>query len=1018
MNSDPLETQRDVGTAVVSELSAAGFRDAEEVGRGGFGIVFRCNQAALDRMVAVKVLTTQLDEDRDRFLREQRAMGVLTGHPNIVGVLQVGETSSGYPYLVMQYHRHGSLDIRIREHGALAHDEVLQLGVKLAGALETAHRAGILHRDIKPANILYTDFGEPALSDFGIAHVTGGFKTATGVFTGSPAFTAPEILSGGAPSPASDIYGLGATLFAALTGHAAFERRSGEQVVAQFLRIASESAPDLRENGVPDDVAALVEMAMARDPRDRPSVVELCTEIQRVQRRHGLPVDEMALRSEPQAEQPARQGAKSGRTGRTLGNMPLELTSFVGRRSELSEAQKALSAGRLVTLTGIGGVGKTRMALRIASEVRTDFPDGVWLVELGELRDGSLLIDVVTATLGVRDRSARSPAEVLIEFLATRQLLLVLDNCEQVVDEAAKLAETLLRSCPEIRILSTSREALGIGGETVLPLAPLPCPGADSEPTPPLGPGNDAVALFAERAATAVPGFALTTANTPTIAQICSRLDGLPLAIELAAARLRAMSPEQVLDRLSDRFALLTRGSRHAPTRQQTLSWSIGWSYDLCTPEEKRLWERLSVFSGSFELQAAESICGDNLSSDDFLDVVSSLVDKSILLRTEEHGVVRLRLLDTLRDYGRERLDRTDEYAQLRRRHCDWYRQLAHDAEAGWFSASQVQWLDRVQHELSNLREALEFSISEGGQAALDFVADLHQFWFLRGPFSEARRWLDRALAAAPKAPTTARARALYAACMIAATQGDIAAATALAAEGRELVLRTADPVARAAVAVCDGFAAIASGQLDHACACLQDAIDEHINPTMRAGALIVLGWAQELRGDSGAAVTCYEAALALSESHGESMYRSLALLSMGVAKWRSGEGQDAIRLLRQSLELVRVVNDRRTAAYCLETLAWIAAETGGARVAAVMLGAAAGLSRAVGSASVPFAHLYIHHDEGVRLTQIALGTREFDLAHQEGGALSFDEAIRLGLEAELDDGPEPRPSDADSGSI
>ena len=1002
MDSDPLKTQRDVGSAVVSELSAAGFDDAEEIGRGGFGIVFRCRQAALGREVAVKVLTAELDQNRERFVRERRAMGVLTGHPNIVGVLHVGETESRYPYLVMQYHRPGSLDARIHKLGALPPDEVLRLGVKLAGALETAHRAGILHRDIKPANILFTDFGEPALSDFGIAHITGGFKTTTGVFTGSPAFTAPEILSGDPPSQASDVYGLGATLFAALTGHAAFERRSGEQVIAQFLRIASESTPDLRERGVPDDVAAIVDMAMARDPHDRPSVVELCAEIQRVQALHGFLVDEMALRSEPQTDRPARQATRAGGTGRTLGNIPLELTSFVGRRSELSEVKKALSAARLVTLTGIGGVGKTRLALRIADEVRTDFRDGVWFVELGELRDESMLVDVVTATLGVRDQSARPSLEVLVEFLSSRQLLLVLDNCEQLVDAAANLAETLLRSCREIRILATSREAIGIVGETVEPLSPLPCPETYSEPTP-LSSANDAVALFAERAAAAVPGFALTTANTATIAQICSRLDGLPLAIELAAARLRAMSPEQILDRLSDRFTLLTRGSRRAPTRQQTLAWSIGWSYDLCTPGEQQLWGRLSVFSGSFEIQAAEAICGFDMAAEDLLDLVSSLVDKSILLRTGHNGVVRLRLLDTVREYGRERLEQTEAYPQLRRRHFDWYRQLARDAEAGWFSARQVQWLDRVQSELPNLREALDFSIFEGGQDALDFAADLYQFWFLRGPFNEARRWLDRALAAAPNDPTTARARAIYATCMIASTQGDIPAATALVAQGRALVQRTADPIARAAVAIGDGFTALATGQVDHACACLQDAVDERISPTMRGGALVVLGWAQELRGESVTAMASYEAALALSESHGESMYRMLALLSMGAAKWRHGEADHAIRLLRQSLELARAVNDRRTAAYCLETLAWVACDADSPRIAAAMLGAAAGLANAVGSTNVPFAHLSVHHDECESRARLAVGTDEFDVAHQEGSSLNFTDAIQLGLEAELE---------------
>src|SRR5215211_7973638 len=339
MDSDPFRTQRDVGSAVVTELSAAGFADAEEIGRGGFGIVFRCTQVALDRIVAVKVLTAELDEDRERFLREQRAMGRLTGHPNIVGVLQVGETPSGYPYLVMQYHHQGSLEARIRRLGLLPLEEVLRTGVKMAGALETAHRLGILHRDIKPANILLTDFGEPALSDFGIAHITGGFMTATGTFTGSPAFTAPEILSGDPPSQASDVYGLGATLFAALTGHAAYERRSGEQVVAQFLRIATEPVPDLRDSGIPDDVSAVIEKAMSRDPNDRPSAAPFGEELQRLQSTHGLPVHEMALRTGQRLDRPTSRG----RGRRSPGDLPLELTSFVGRRAQLSEVKELLS---------------------------------------------------------------------------------------------------------------------------------------------------------------------------------------------------------------------------------------------------------------------------------------------------------------------------------------------------------------------------------------------------------------------------------------------------------------------------------------------------------------------------------------------------------------------------------------------------------------------------------------------------------------------------------------------------
>ncbi|ETT28811.1 hypothetical protein RAJCM14343_1729 [Rhodococcus aetherivorans] len=412
---DRFDTQR-YPPAPAAELADAGFDEVREIGRGGFGVVYRCTQADLDRTVAVKVLTVDLDEEnRARFLREQRAMGRLTGHPNIVPILQVGTTASGRPYLVMPYHPQGSLDARIHRHGPLPLDQALRLGVKMAGALETAHRLGIVHRDVKPANILLTEYGEPQLADFGIAHIAGGFETATGAVTGSPAYTAPEVLGGDPPSAAADIYGLGATVFSALTGHAAFERRSGEQVVAQFLRITTQPVPDLREHGIPDDVADTIARAMARRPGRRPATAAaLGTQLQQLQRAHDLPVDEMALRAEPDAEAEVDSEAgdpgpgPSGRrrttapaTPGTTGSLPLELTSFVGRRHELTEAKNLLTGSRLVTLTGIGGVGKTRLAVRVAAAVQRDYADGVRLVELGELHDRASLLDAVAAAVGL-----------------------------------------------------------------------------------------------------------------------------------------------------------------------------------------------------------------------------------------------------------------------------------------------------------------------------------------------------------------------------------------------------------------------------------------------------------------------------------------------------------------------------------------------------------------------------------------------------------------------------------------
>jgi serine/threonine-protein kinase PknK len=992
---DLFKTQRDVEPTVGSELSAAGFDDAEEIGRGGFGIVYRCTQVGLDRTVAVKVLTTDLDENRERFLREQRAMGRLTGHPNIVGVLQVGETQSGYPYLVMPYHQKGSLEARIRRHGPLPLDEVLRLGVKMAGALETAHRVGILHRDIKPGNILYTDYGEPALSDFGIAHITGGFKTATGTFTGSPAFTAPEMLSGDPPSRASDVYGLGSTLFCALTGHAAFERRSGEQVVAQFLRIATEAAPDLRESGIPDDVTAVVEKAMARDPHDRPSAAVLGEELQQVQGHHGFPIDEMALQGESGSDRPPQRVSASVRPHWTLSNLPAELTSFIGRRAELAELKTLLTTSRLVTVAGIGGVGKTRLALRAAADAVGDFPDGVRLVELGELRDGSLLVDVVAAGIGLRDQSARPLHEVLVEHLSSRRLLLVLDNCEQVVDAAAALTESLLRACPDVRILVTSREALGIGAESVMRLSPLALPGPGAEDGLP---ECDAVALFAERAAAAVPGFALTEDNEVTVSRLCARLDGLPLAIELAAARLRAMSPEQLLERLADRYALLTRGSRRAPSRQQTLRWSIGWSYDLCTPAEQQLWCRLSVFAGSFELEAAEDICGDDLAPEDLIDLLSSLVDKSILIRAESNGAVRFRLLETLRDYGRDLIKEAGEEPEMRRRHLAWYHRLLRDAGAEWFSSRQLDWNRRLECELPNLREALEFALSGSGEEGLEMASALYPFWLSQGMLSEGRRWLDRALSHAPRQPTLERFKAIYGATDLADLHGDPQAGAALAAEGRVLAEQTADPLVHSMVAYTDGWAALMRSDLDSARTCLEAAIDTDRDPVLKASALLLLGWTHELGGDAAKALMWHQQARALAESHGESVFRSYALRAIGITRWRLGEPDRATQALRDGICLSKLVNDRRNAAACLEALAWISGDQHNPRRAVVLMAAAERLVHAIGSSAAVFPHLTVFHEECDRRAREALGAEEFDAAREKGRSLRFGDAVSYAL--------------------
>ncbi|AWK72950.1 LuxR family transcriptional regulator [Rhodococcus oxybenzonivorans] len=723
----------------------------------------------------------------------------------------------------------------------------------------------------------------------------------------------------------------------------------------------------------------------------------------------GFPVDEMSLYSSQ-----SRVGGRSADSSLTapsatrgpVGNLPHELTSFVGRRHELAESKRLLSASRLVTLTGIGGVGKTRLALRLAQTVHRQFPDGVWLVELGELRDTSLLADVVAAALGVRDRSARPVREVLVDFLDLRRLLLVIDNCEQVIDAVAALAKTLLRACPELKILTTSREPLGIGGEAALRVPPLAAPDPDRPSSLQGLPGYDAVTLFTQRATSSVPDFRLTDDNTGAVARICAHLDGLPLPIELAAARLRAMSVEQILQRLTDRYALLTLGDRAAPSRQQTLRLCIDWSHDLCTPLEQQLWSRLSVFAGTFELDAAEAICGTDIPHSELLDTVASLVDKSILIREQPGAVVRFRMLETLRDYGRENLRQAGGEGELLRRHRDWYHQLVVEAEAHWISPRQLDWITRLAREQPNLREAMEFCISESGdaqpRAGLQIAVALYRFWLSRALFSEGRRWLDRILSTSARTPSTDRMKALYAASVFTEIQGDLPASKALVEESYALAQEMNDPISRALAAHADGLLGLFSGNIPRASALLNEALEIFASSSdlsRRLEILNGLGLAYASLDDMTKAVERYEQALAITSEHGESAYRSHSLWALGLVVWRQGRVEQARELFEESLHLTRLVDDPLTGATCLESLAWIAGVDGQAHRAAVLLGAAEAFGRSVQSTTMLLPRLYRYHEDCERSARETLGRKAFDAARSAGRTMTFAEAVAYALD-------------------
>jgi predicted ATPase/class 3 adenylate cyclase len=455
-------------------------------------------------------------------------------------------------------------------------------------------------------------------------------------------------------------------------------------------------------------------------------------------------------------------------------NLPIQLTSFVGRERELAAVQQLLLGERLVTLTGAGGVGKTRLALRLAADRLDSIADGVWLVDLAPLADANLVPQAVAAALGVREQPERPLVQTLADALRDRHLLLLLDNCEHLVAACAALADSLLRACPWLRVLATSREPLGITGEAIWRVPPLASPEPDRLPSLESLVQYEAVRLLLDRAELAAPSFAITEQNAAAVAQVCQQLDGLPLALELAAARVKVLSMEQLAARLSDRFRLLTGGSRSALPRQQTLRALVDWSYDLLTEPEQVLFRRLAVFAGGCTLEAAEAVCaGDGVQPGEVLEHLARLVDKSLVIAEPSPGSqVRYRLPETIRQYSAEKLGEAGEGATLRGRHRDWCLALAERTGPGVLDPQRLAWLER---EYDNLRAALRSSIDSGqAEPGLRLAAGLCDFWYARGYSSEGCAWLAELLAL-PATTTAAMAcaRALEWAGRLAYLQGD-----------------------------------------------------------------------------------------------------------------------------------------------------------------------------------------------------------------------------------------------------
>jgi non-specific serine/threonine protein kinase len=698
-------------------------------------------------------------------------------------------------------------------------------------------------------------------------------------------------------------------------------------------------------------------------------------------------------------------------------NLPLQLTSFVGREQVLEERARILAQSRLLTLTGPPGVGKTRLALQLAGQVADAYADGVWLVELAPLVDRALVPQTVAQVLGAQESRERELLDTLPEALHAKQLLLVLDTCEHLIDACAALADRLLRSCPDVQILATSREALGIAGERAWSVPALGVPVVAASTTPDVTALGEceAVRLFVERAAAAVPGFALTEHNATSVARICRRLDGIALALELAAARLRALSVEQLAARLDaalpgvgppdDRFRLLAAGSRVASPRQQTLRAALDWSYALLSEPERMLLRRLAVFGGSWSLEAAEQVCaGDGLASDLVLDLVVQLVSKSLVLIEALADERRYRLLDMIREYAHERLYAAGEDVAVRHRHLEWMADLADQAPTFLRGPEEMVWLVRFERELDSIRTALSWGQGQPAEAAtaLGLAARTWSFWYRTGRITEGRAWLERGLASSERSAPAA-VLAIFGAAALTHVQGDTERAQVLAVEGLALSRERGDAqgiglflFAEARLAQGHG------GDRARAVALTQQSLQVFREAGDRIGIAIALGGlgllAQE-RGDFAEAAAQFEEVLTLYRELGDTYGIGWSLHYLGWAWHALGVQERALSLLQDSLRLRREIDDSEGIAGCLEGLAAVAAARGQAGRTARLLGAADALRLAIGT-PLP-ATEGAPHDRARAVAADRLGAEVFATTWAEAQTWTLEQVTAYALEAE-----------------
>jgi predicted ATPase/serine/threonine protein kinase len=1004
----------------------------QRLGAGGMGEVYRARDTRLGREVAIKTLSLERGSQPEalaRFELEARSACALN-HPNIVTIYELGHVS-GTRYIAMEL-VNGETMRKLLASGPIPFRKAVAIAAQIADALAKAHEIGIVHRDLKPENLMVSGDATAKVLDFGLAklrvlnHPRGSDLSTTtitekGTVMGTIGYMSPEQVTGGEVDFRSDQFSFGSVLYEMVTGFPAFRKKTHAETTAAILR----DEPERARMQAPPPFLWIVERCLAKDPKQRYASTQ------------DLARDLAAVRDRL-ADAPARQAEPRPN------NLPVQRTAFIGREHEAAALRQLLSRVdvRLVTLTGPGGIGKTRLALQVAAEIASEFPGGVCFVPLSAVGERDLIASTIAQAVGVREPGSQSPQECLKEYVGglDQPMLLLLDNFEHLVSGAPVVSQ-LLTTGPKLKVVVTSQAPLHVYGEHEFPVPPLALPDLKSIPPLEVLSRLPAVALFVERAQAVKHEFALTKENAPVVAAICARLDGLPLAIELAAARIKLLSPPAMLVRLESRLKLLTGGARDLPTRQQTLRSTVDWSYGLLNAAEQTLVRRLSVFTGGCTLESAEAVCDTKGDLGlDVLDGMASVVDKSLAQEVEQSDAeTRFRLLSSIREYAVERLAESDEESATRRAHAAYYLVLAEEGAED--VVAHPEWLDRFEVEHDNFRMALDYLIKTGDTDwGFRLGAALFRFWETREYLTEGRDAIARLLAlegaaARPKL----RARLLFAAAVLAGEQGDYGSAQQLFEDSLESCLELKDnrgvAVALNALAVnardrgelagasllfercvaiwkdlgdsadiaraLSNLASVMKLQGEYARA--SSLFDECLTMFRKAGDEAGVAWTLNYQGDVAREKADFVAARSFCEQS-LAAFRQLrdgwgiasALSDLAGLSCDQCNNAEARRLYGESIKIFQELGHKRGIARVLECLAASAAAQSNAEQALHLAGTAAALRQRLGAPLTPAEQTML--EKALEFARRTLGNAAGLTAWMEGWAMPVEQAVEAAL--------------------